>query len=314
MTKIKKYLPIITALFVVAGLAFVIINKKNNQPTERVSEKKFTIGAFKRTRSCANHPAFLKELNVSPPITIDLSQQQFKGLAFLWGKNLSHVIHPKAWESYEHFSTYALDEVGNAYLAPMPFISIKPTTFNLQKNIYKLDSKTGKLEIFMHFDDVHPSASNPYGIISLVYDCDDQTLWVSAIDESDYREQKGVIYHVDIKSKTLLQRVEGLDALTITLIKSQKGKYLLAGSARESALYAYEVVDSKLSDSAKKLLELPSANEHIRKIKVRGPNKLELQTIPFSYTLIAETSNSTERNHYEAIWNSNHDSWNLAQK
>jgi len=310
----KKYLPIITALLVVSGLAFVVINKKNNQSTERVNEKKFTIGSFSTTRSCANHPAFLKELNVTPPITIDLSQHQFKGLAFLWGKNLSHVIHPKAWETYEHFSTYALDEVGNAYLAPMPFISIKPTTFNLQKNIYKLDSKTGKLEIFMHFDDVQPSASNPYGIISLVYDCDDQTLWVSAIDESDYREQKGVIYHIDIKSKMVLQRVEGLDALTITLIKSEKGKYLLAGSARENALYAYEIVDSKLSDSAKKLLELPSANEHIRKIKVRGPNKLELQTIPFSYTLIAETSNSKERNYYEATWNSNHDGWSLVQK
>jgi len=112
----------------------------------------------------------------------------------------------------------------------------------------------------------------------------------------------------------VLQRVEGLDALTITLIKSEKGKYLLAGSARENALYAYEVVDSKLSDSAKKLLELPSANEHIRKIKVRGQNMLELQTIPFSYTLIAETSNSKERNYYEATWNSNHDDWTLVQK
>jgi len=310
----KKQLPVLISLLVVVALAFVVINKKNNQTTEPIIEKKSTIGNFNKTRSCAIHPVFLKQLKVTQPITIDLSQQQFKGLAFLWGKNLSNVIHPKAWETYEHFSTYALDEVGNAYLAPMPFISIKPTTFNLQKNIYKLDSKTGKLDIFMNFDDVHPSASNPYGIISLVYDCDDQTLWISAIDESDYREQKGVIYHVDVKTKTVLQRVEGLDALTITLLKSKKGKFLLAGSARENALYAYGIEKGKLSDDAEKILELPSAQEHIRKIKVRGDNLLELQTIPFSYTLIAQTSEGSERNHYDVKWDDISFAWKFSKK
>ena len=256
----------------------------------------------------------LKEFKVTQPVSIDLSQHQFKGVAFLWGKNFSKVIHPKAWEVYEHFSTYALDEVGNAYLAPMPFISIKPTTFNLQKNIYRLDSKTGKLDIFMNFDDVHPSASNPYGIISLAYDCDDQTLWVSAIDESDYKSQKGVIYHVDVKSKRVLKRVEGFDALTITLLKTQKGKFLLAGSARENALYAYGIENKMLSQNAEKILELPFAQEHIRKIKVRGQNLLELQTIPFSYTLIAQTSEGSERNHYNAKWDSSSLTWSLVKK
>lgn len=303
MSKIKKYLPIIASLLVVLAVALIVINKKNRHLNEVTVEKVFNIGNFNKVRSCARHPEFLKGLGVTQPILIDLSQQRFKGLAFLWGKNFSKVIHPKAWERFEHFSTYTLDEQGNAFLAPMPFISIHPTTFNLQKNIYKLDSKTGKIEIFMHFDDVHPSASNPYGIISLVYDCDDKTLWVSAIDESDYRAEKGVIYHIDIKTKRVLQRIEGLDALTLTLLRSEHGKYLLAGSARKNALYAYKILDSKIVSLAVKLLELPSANEHIRKIKVRGKNILELQTIPFSYTLIAETSNNQDRNHYKVKWN-----------
>jgi hypothetical protein len=295
-------------------VAFVVINKKNSQISEPKIEEKFTMGSFNKARSCARNPAFLKQLKVTQPVTIDLSQQQFKGLAFLYGSNLSKVIHPKAWETFEHFSTYALDELGNAYLAPMPFISIKPTTFNLQKNIYKLDSKTGKLEIFMNLDDVHPTASNPYGIISLVYDCDDHTLWVSAIDESDYREQKGVIYHIDVKSKRVLQKVEGFDALTMTLLKSEKRKFLLAGSARENALYAYTIEQGKLASQPKKLLELPTAEEHIRKIKVRAKNLLDLQTIPFSYTLIAETSANNERNHYDAKWDALTSTWYLVKK
>ena len=310
---LKKYLPIIVSLLVVGVVATLVINQKKGQSNSMV-EKKVTIGNFNKARGCGQHPQFLKQLNVTQPIAIDLSQQQFKGLAFLWGKNLSNVIHPKAWETYEHFSTYALDEVGNAYLAPMPFISIKPTTFNLQKNIYKLDSITGKISIFMSFDDVHPTAKNPFGIISLVYDCDDKTLWVSAIDESDYSAQKGVIYHIDLATKRVLQRIEGMDALTITLLKSEKGKYLLAGSARESALYAYTIDKQKIVSPAKKLFELPLASEHIRKIKVLDKNLLQLQTIPFSYTLIAETSTNAQRNHYNVEWNDSLSHWKFTTK
>ncbi len=311
---LKKYLPIIISLMMVSVVAVFVVKSKKSQVEVMVKETQSNIGNFDTLRSCARHPEFLQYLKVTQPITIDLSQQQFKGVAFLWGENFSKAIHPKQWEQFEHFSTYALDEMGNAYLAPMPFISIKPTTFNLQKNIYKLDSVTGKISIFMNFDEVHPSANNPYGIISLVYDCDDQTLWVSAIDESNYREQKGVIYHINPKTKTILQRIEGFDALTLHLVKSNNGKYLLAGSARENALYAYGIENAKIVTSSIKLLELPSANEHIRKIKIMGKNLLELQTIPFSYTLIAQTSTNAQRNHYNVKWNDSMATWELIIK
>ena len=299
----KKYLPILLSLVVVIAIGFVIVQKKSTQKNLKVVDEPFNIGSFTKQKPCIRHPQFLSRLNVTQPITIDLSQQQFKGLAFLYGKNFSKVIHPRAWETFEHFSTYALDKEGNVFLAPMPFISIHPTTFNLQKNIYKLDSLTGKISIFMHFDEVLPSASNPYGIISLVYDCDDETLWVSAIDKSNYREQKGTIYHIDIKHKRVLQRVENIDALTLTLLKTKTDKFLLFGSARKNLLYAFKIKKQKIFKNLKiKLLELPSANERIRKIKIKKANHLELQTIPFSYTLIAETSNKNERKEYSVEW------------
>lgn len=310
----KKYLPILLVLLVLSAIAVVVINKKKSAQSQEqcIAEKNFNIGNFNRQKSCTRHPRFLKKLKVQYPVTIDLSQQRFPGLAFLLGKNFSKVIHPKQWETFEHFSTYALDREGNVYLAPMPFISIKPTTFNLQKNIYKLDSITGKISIFMHVDDVHPTANNPYGIISLAYDCDDQTLWVSAIDETDYRAEKGVIYHVDPKTKTILQRIEGTDALTLTLLKSETGKYLLAGSARENALYAFSIENGKVCSEAQKVLALPNANEHIRKIKIRGKNMLELQTIPFSYSLIAQTTQQHNRIFYNAVFNPSSNMWKLS--
>ena len=309
----KRYIPIIITVLVVAIAGFVVVSKKNEKKdTALLQKKENNLGNFSKQPMCAKAPQFLHALKIPQPVIIDLSQKRFKGVALLYGKDFKQVLHPKQWEQYEHFSTYTIDEEGNIYLIPIPYISIHPTTFNLQKNIYKLESKTGKLSIFMHFEDVLPNANNPYGLNAIVYDCDDKTLWVATIDESDYQSQKGVIYHIDPHNKNILQKVEGFDVLTMQIIRSQKGKYLLVGSARDSGLYAYPINKGKLSYIAEKLLELPSVNEHIRKIKIEKKNTLELQSIPFSYTLIAQTAKE-DRSHYRAIWNQKTKHWKISK-
>ncbi len=53
----------------------------------------------------------------------------------------------------------------------MPMISIEKDTFEAQHWIYEMDRK-GDLTKWLRIDEVVPSNSNPYGIISLDYDCD----------------------------------------------------------------------------------------------------------------------------------------------
>lgn len=305
----KKYLPIFLSMLIVGAAAYIAYQTKH----QREAETSTDIGSFERQPSCSRQPNFLARMRIPQPIAIDLSQDHYKGLAFLYGVNLSQAIHTKAWERFDYFSTYALDPQGTMYLSPMPFISINSKTFDLQKNIYRLDSTSGNLDIWMTIDEVNAGSNNPFGIIALEYDCTDQTLWVSAIDESDYTTARGVIYHIDIATKTVLQRVEGVDALSLKLLQTQKGKYLLAGSARDNRLYAYAIQDQKLAAQGEKLLELQDANEHIRKIILRGNNHLELQTIPFTYTLIAQTTDQGVRTNYNAIWDTVSASWNLNQ-
>ncbi len=318
----KKFIPIFVVLALLMAGGLIIVHKKkqhvSGSENTTISKDTYSIGAFSLQNSCVKLPLFLKKLHISQPVMIDLSQKHYKGIALLYGKQMQNVLHPKVWEQYEHFSTYALDKQGNIFLVPMPYISIRPTTFNLQKNIYKLDTRTGKIEIFMQLDDVHPSASNPYGINAITYDCDDNTLWVSAIDETDYQVQHGVIYHIDIQTKEVLSRIEGTDVLALTLLKNKKSKYLLAGGARQSVLYAYDLksYEKKKSPIAFKpimLFSLPSDNEYIRKIKIRGKNHLEIQTIPFSYTLIAQTGQS-DRAIYHAIWRESTNMWKLTKE
>lgn len=302
----KKYIPIVISLIAIVAIGYVVVSKKNSQHNN--NHHTSNIGTFLKHRSCVKPPQFLQKINILQPVMIDLSQKGYKGIALHHGKNFSKTLHPKIWEQYEHFSTYTLDMEGNIYLVPTPFISIRPTTFNLQKNIYKLDTYTGKISIFMHFDDIHPSSNNPYGLNAIAYDCDDRTLWVAAIDESTYQSQKGVIYHINPKTKEILQKIDGFDVLSMTIVKSEKSKYLLVGSARDNGLYAYQITKGKLSLTSKRLLELPFANEHIRKIKVNGKNHLELQAIPFSYALIAQTAKK-DRIYYDTKWDETSEKW-----
>jgi len=296
-------------VLVLGAAAFFVVRSKQriHSPTH---QPVLSIGSFKLTRSCAQLPNFLRQLHIPQPVVIDLSQKRYTGVAMHYGPGLSKTLHPKQWEQYEHFSTYALDESGNIYLVPTPFISIRPTTFTLQKKIFKLDSRTGKISIFMDIDDVHPNPKNPYGINAIAYDCDDHTLWVAAIDESDYQAQKGVIYHIDPRTRTILQRARGFDALTLAIVHARKGKYLLAGSARDNGLYAFAIEKGRILSKPFRLTQLPDANEHIRKIKVKSADMLELQSIPFTYSLIARTAKK-DRTFYRAVWRPEEKVWEL---
>jgi hypothetical protein len=266
--------------------AFIVFHMKK----ESMAQKRSLKGVIQKISQCGRRGYFFKDHYITGPVTIDLSQKKYKGIVLYYGKGLQKVYHPKSWERFEYFSTYAVDKEGNLYLVPMPYISIHPTTFNLLSNLYRIDTYTGALSVFMHFDDIKPSPNNPYGLNAITYDCDDDTLWVSTIDQSDYKTQRGVLYHIDPKHKKILQRIEGWDALSLSLMKTDKEKFLLMGSARDSGLYAFKIKDAKIVGNPKKLFEITNAEEHIRKIKIKDINHLEVQTIPFSYTLIAQSS------------------------
>jgi len=296
----KKLLPIIS-LVVVIVVGYTILHKK--QKADIQIEKVVSIGNFGKQKSKQRLPIFLQRLRVPQPIAIDLSQQTYKGLAFLYGKKFQKAIYSKEWEKYGNLSTYTLDDKGNLYLIPMPFISIKKDTFDLQKNIYILHGNNGHIDVWMHFDDIKPNASNPYGLISIDYDGDDDVMFVSAIDESTYQKQNGIIYVIDIKTKKILQKIDGFDALSIKYLKSLDGKkYLLAGSTRDNGLYLFEFENKRLTKKSTKLLDIENSTQHIRKIKIIAKNMLELQTIKFSYSLIARsTGNKLDREYYLAI-------------
>ena len=293
----KRFLPIVLVLVLLALGAYVVLRTK--APHTPVHETKRVAARFDMPlvpkRSCARPPHFLRKAGIAQPVLIDLSQKKYTGIAFWYGKGFRKLYHPLQWEQYAHMGTYALDAEGNLYLAPTPYISIKPTTFNLQKNLYRVDSESGRLSILMHLDDVAPDAHNPYGVVALAYDCDDGTLWVSAIDRSDYHQSRGRIYHIDPKERKVLQKVSGYDLLSLALVATPKGKFLLGGSAREPKLSAFPIKKGSLQNKPLLVATLDNPQARVRKIHPLKPDTIRIETIPFSYTLIAATSHEGDR-------------------
>ena len=308
----KKLLPIISLLLVVLAGVYVVnldSEQKGDSVVEKANKKieqNIKLASFDKRKSCAKRPKFLKSFKIKSAVMIDLSQRSAKGVSLLFGKDFRKFLHSPKWERFGYFGTYTLDIDGNIYLVPMPFVSIEKDTFEYQKNLYILDSSSAKLDIFMSFDDVNASNSNPYGLSAIAYDCKSDRFYISAIDSSTYDRANGRIYVVDRKSKKVIDKIDGFDALALTIVEDEKGaRYLLAGSARDDALYSYEITQDGLSQDRVKLLNVPTATQHIRKIRVKSKDILELETIEFSYSLIASSDDSGKyREHYLAKYNS----------
>jgi len=300
---LKKYIPLLLVAFLLALGAYFILQ-------EPKSSTKLQFGSFSKAPSCAKLPSFLYKYNITKPI-IDLSQLQYKGVAFIDART-NKVLYNKLWGRYDALGTYAIDNRGNIYLTPNPFISITPATFNLQKGIYRLDN-SGELTRWMVLNEVTPNARNPYGLISIVFDCDNKSLYVSSIDKSDYKSAKGRIYHIEPNRKKILDKIEGFDALTLAIIKTTNGKFLLAGSARDSGVYGAQFKNNRVQNNFFKLFELPNPELRVRKIRIIGENKLLLEAIKFNYSLIAQTAKK-QREAYIATYNPQTNQWSVQKK
>jgi len=307
---LKKFLPLIVVLSLLGVGAYFVLNSDSSVEKKEIKvEKKIDLESFNKKRSCSRLPMFLYKMGIKRPI-IDLSQEHYTGIAFYFDRG-KKVLHKKQWEQFENLGTYTIDKKGDIYLTPNPFISIKPTTFNLQKGIYKLGSKDGKLSRVMVIDEVKANAKNPYGLISILNDCKDSTIWVSSIDRTDYKGSKGRIYHIDINKKEILDKYSGFDALTLNWLYTKNSRYLIAGSALDNGVYLFDFKDNKLQKPVK-LFSLPDAQLRVRKIKVIGKNKLLLEAIKFNYSLIAQ-SDKKHRDIFKATYNPATKEWKVTK-
>ena len=121
--------------------------------------------------------------------------------------------HP-SWRKAGWLAPILIDEAGNIYTAPAPFISMLDNPIANNNTIYRVVAKTGVMEEFLKLpfaDSINPQ--NPYGIIAMIYLCETGTLYVSSVAGSRLHEENGHIYAIDVKTKKIIDQLNHTDAM-----------------------------------------------------------------------------------------------------
>jgi hypothetical protein len=250
--------------------------------------------------NCKGFPAFVKNAGYPPSTSFfSTSNERVMGLQLMQaqfpGQPNSRIVktyqHP-SWRKGGWLAPILLDEVGNIYSSPAPFISILDNPINNNNTIYRVDAATGVMEEFLKLpfaDSVN--TQNPFGIIGMVYLCESKTLYVSSLAGSRRHQEKGHIYAIDIKSKKIIDKINNTDAMGMGISYLTGERRLYFGTGRGSVVYSIRLnANGKFSGKPRAEFSLqnlgPAGDDRVRRIQSDQFGNLLVHGILFNYNLI----------------------------
>lgn len=200
--------------------------------------------------------------------------------------------HP-SWKKAGWLAPILIDEAGNIYTAPAPFINILNNPIANNNTIYRVDAQTGEMQEFLRLpfaDSINPQ--NPYGIIAMVYLCETRTLYVSSVAGSRLHEEKGHIYAIDVQNKKIIDAIDFTDAMGMGITYTTGKRQLFFGNGRNSDIKTVVLNGSgKFSGKpvfAFTLAELgPRGDDKVRRIRTDQSGNLIIHGMEFNFNLIA---------------------------
>jgi hypothetical protein len=265
---IKKY---IIALILVILVAIILI-KYNTIPKINLS----------KSSNCGGYPTFSQKYSSNGKFSTNATRT--KGLVYQ--NSEGKIYQESSWKKFGNLGSIIYDKDGNLYTYSLPKINTIDNPKHSTNTIYKMDSKTGDMNIFASLPiNKQDNFTNPFGILSLNLNCDNNNIIVSTVYDSTKESQKGVIYSLDLSTKTTKIIYTAIDALSVYLVNNNKE--LLVGSARERILYKYSFAKGELVT----LIDYSNnqrSNYDSRIIDVQaGADTITLKIAPFSYNLAA---------------------------
>jgi outer membrane protein assembly factor BamB len=200
-----------------------------------------------------------------------------------------------------------IDEGGNIFTSPAPFINILNNPIANNNTIYRVDAKTGVMEGFMRLpfqDSINPQ--NPYGIIGMIYLCESGTLYVSSVAGSRLHAENGHIYAIDIKNKKIIDEIDHVDAMGMGITYATGKRQLFFGNGRNSDVKSITLNSGgKFSGSPAFAFSLANlgqrGDDKVRRIRTDQSGNLMVYGMEFNFNMIAP------REKQETIYNFNYD-------
>ncbi len=268
--------------------------------------------------SCRKVPAFAAGAGITTP-AFDTSQKDRTGLVMYNVQHPEKAYQLPSWTSGGNLGPQAIDDSGNIYVAPVPNINTLLNPPNKQNTIYKVDSATGVMSEFYSLQRVPtPGQTNPYGILSLAFDCETHVLYASTISGSTATVTKGAIIAIDTGSqaspdKREISRITGIDALSVGLFRDAKGAELYYGMANHSRVWRVGLTSKgAFVGSPAQVFSYDQFDElKPRKLDFTDAQTLQVHTTEFRYNLIASTEFRQEIITYK--YAAEHNSWERVQ-
>lgn len=248
---------------------------------------------------CTGDPKFLEKLGMSKRAMVDTTSTHRIGLVVTDvtqqgqpGRSQQH----ESWAQAGYLGRVQRDKDGNIYTYPAPSVSLVYNPIEKANIIYRIESETGVMAPFVEIPkEAAASERNPFGLLSLTLDCEQQALYASSVYGSTASSEKGVIARIDLKTKEVKIIKRGIDALSLLVAFDERGKRLYAGASRDNAVVSYGFnKDGTLADDETveiKLDDVKSAQDkRARVLRVDGRGRMYVRAIPFEYTLNARTT------------------------
>lgn len=292
--KIKIF--ILLVLISSLSFSYYFLTSKQNKKSSDTLPNKFKIGIV---NNCRKIPSFITKLNMRQP-AIDSKQQGHGG-----GLLIRDISQPKntwqgkSWKQSGYIGAFERDSIGNIFLTPVPYVSLKKNPPKEQNQIYIINAQTSEMSLFMKMPSTKvPNTKNPFGTMGLSYDCDTDSLYVTSVAGSEPLIEHGIIYQVDVINNKVTSKFEHTDAIGVGIFNTLKGKRLYYGSARNPHIYSI-LLDEFGKFSGKKryefsLTDIQGGNSTLaRKIqfkKVGNKYQMIIKETEFGFRLMAENN------------------------
>lgn len=200
----------------------------------------------------------------------------------------SRTYQDPSWDDAGYLGHVVLDRGGNVYTFPAPYISLIDNPPALQNILYRIDSTTATMTRFYTLTASAPSPEgNPFGMMGLAYDCDTESLYISSVAGSTRAETLGQIVRLDLASREVRFRYEGVDAFGLGVYIGPTGKRLYYGLARAPEIYSIGVDErGDLLDDSKLEITLPDTTLKARRVVFGTDGTLQVRSRPFDFNLI----------------------------
>ena len=266
--------------------------------------------------NCKGNPAFIQSMGFNLAYSFfTTSSQTIMGLVLQQSSQKGNpnaqitktAQHP-SWKQGGWLAPILIDKDGNIFTAPAPFISVLNNPASNQNTIYRVDAKTGVMDVFLKLPlSDTTTVQNPFGIIGMTLLCETNTLYVSTLSGSDRQYERGCIYAIDLVSKKIIDKITATDAMGMGITYSTGQRKLFFGTGRSSDVYSVILnKKGKFSGSAQKEFSLAglgiAGDDKVRRISTDKYGNLMVHGIEFNYNLIPQ------REKRETVYNFYYDS------